>query len=569
MDRILRVNMRERTAGVEPLPEVLWNLGGRSITSRLIADEVDPTCDPLGPHNKLIFAPGLLSGTVLSSSSRLSVGCKSPLTGGIKEANAGGQSGLKMAMLGYRAMIVSDQAEPGTWWTLVVEREGARFERADHLVGLTTYETAAKLLEQYGQKVGLSIVGPAGQMLMNLAGIANTDPEGRPSRLNARGGVGAVMGSKGLLAVVWNESSYTPVKSLDLESWRSAAKGVAEELRAQPATAERFPKYGTAAVLEVVLRLGGLPIKNFRMGADPRAEAITGLRMHDIMVDRGGETTHSCMTGCAIRCSNVWVDPSGNEVASSMEFETNGLLGSNLEIFDFDAIARFTRLSNELGVDTIETGGALGVAMEAGLIPWGDMAAVEEAFQAIRQGTPLGRVLGMGAGLAGRALGVRRVPVVKNQTISAYDPRVIKGNAVTYCTSAMGADHTAGNTIGSKTDHLDPSDKVAISREAQIASALLDAFGFCNFARGVYSAKPDLFAKLYEARFGQPISVQEMRRYAAEVNRLELEFNRKAGQPLVERLPEWMREEALPPHHSLFDVTDEEMAQLWDAEAIG
>jgi aldehyde:ferredoxin oxidoreductase len=567
LERILRVDMKTRTATVEPLPEAYWNLGGRSMTSRIVCDEVDPACDPMGPHNKLVFAPGLLSGTVLSSSSRLSVGCKSPLTGGIKESNAGGQSGLKMAMLGYRALIVEAQAEPGTWWLLVVERDGARFQRADDLAGSTTFELTEKLFERYSRQVGLSVLGPAGQMRMNLAGIANTDPEGRPSRLNARGGVGAVMGAKGLLAIVWNEPGYTPVSSLDPEKWKNAGKEYMGELRTQPATAERFPKYGTAAVLETVLKLGGLPIKNFSRGFDKQAEAITGLRMHDVIKERGGHTTHSCMTGCAIQCSNVWVDKQGEEVASSMEFETNGLLGSNLEIFDFDAIAAFARLCNELGVDTIETGGAMGVAMEAGLIPWGDMPAVVRAFREIREGTPFGRILGLGAGLAGKALGVRRVPVVKNQTISAYDPRAIKGNAVTYCTTAMGADHTAGNTIGAKTDHLNPADKVAISREAQVVSMLLDVFGFCNFARGVYGAKPEAFSKLYAARLGKPITVPEMRRYAVQVNRWELDFNVAAGQPLVERLPEWMREESLPPHNALFDVTEEEMAHMWDDEA--
>lgn len=564
MERILRVNMRDRSVSTEALPEAYWNLGGRSLTSRILCDEIDPMCDPLGPGNKLVFAPGLLSGTVLSSSSRISVGCKSPLTGGIKESNAGGQSGLKMAMMGYRAMIVEDMAQEAGWWLLVVGCEGAHFEPADDLAGQGATATASQLFERFGKKVGLSLIGPAGQMMMNIAGIGNTDPEGRPGRMNARGGVGAVMGSKRLLAVIWNETSYSAVPSLDSGLWKSAGKDYATELRTQPSTGERFPKFGTAGTLEVVNKLGGLPIRNFRSGQDSRSDQISGLRMREIILERGGKTTHSCMTGCAIQCSNVFVDKAGNEMASSMEFETNGLLGSNLEIFDFDAIAGFTHQCNDLGVDTIETGGAMGVAMEAGVIQWGDAEGVMAALADIRSGAPLGRLLGMGAGLAGRALGVRRVPVVKNQTISAYDPRTIKGNGVTYCTTAMGADHTAGNTIGARTDHLDPADKVGISREAQIASTLLDVFGFCNFARGVIGAKPETFTELYEARLGKPISNAEMRGYAAMVNRMELEFNQRAGLPAVDRLPEWMRQETLPPHNSSFDVTEEAMAQIWD-----
>lgn len=563
MDKILRVNMTDRSIRVEPLPDAYWNLGGRSLTSRIVCAEVDPLCDPLGPRNKLVFAPGLLSGTVLSSSSRISVGCKSPLTGGIKESNAGGQSGAKMAMLGWRALIVEGQPQEPGWWILIVDQEGGRLERADELAGLRTTEASARLFERFGKKVGLSLIGPAGQMLMNIAGICNTDPELRPSRLNARGGVGAVMGSKRLLAIVWNEPGYRPVRALDEALWKSSGKAYTAELRSQPVTAERYPKFGTAAVLEIVNKFGGLPIRNFSRGQDPQSDQISGVRMREIILERGGVTTHSCMTGCAIQCSNVYVDRDGQELASSMEFETNGLLGANLEIFDFDAIARFTKWCNELGVDTIETGGSMGVAMEAGLIRWGDVDGVLKAFDEILAGTPFGRILGMGAGLAGKALGVRRVPVVKNQTISAYDPRAIKGNGVTYCTTPMGADHTAGNTIGVRTNHLDPSDKVAQSREVQIASTLLDVFGFCVFARGVYTATPETFAGLYEARLGQPITSAGMRRYAIDVIRQEIDFNVRAGQPAVERLPEWMMQEALPPHNSLFDVPEEELARMW------
>lgn len=148
-------------------------------------------------------------------------------------------------------------------------------------------------------------------------------------------------------------------------------------------------------------KLGGLPTRNFSAGRFELADQISGSHMRELILARGGEgmTTHSCMTGCAIRCSNVFPDADGKEVASSMEFETNGLLGSNLGIGDLDWIARFTFPCNDLGVDTIETGGALGVAMEAGLLEWGDAAAAERMLDVeIRRGTPMGRLIGSGAG---------------------------------------------------------------------------------------------------------------------------------------------------------------------------
>ncbi|HLN64418.1 MAG TPA: aldehyde ferredoxin oxidoreductase N-terminal domain-containing protein [Symbiobacteriaceae bacterium] len=566
MDRILRIDMTDRSWRAEPLPDAYCYLGGRSLTSRMVIDEVDPLCDPLGPNNKLILAPGLLSGTVLSSSSRVSAGAKSPLTGGIKESNAGGQTGMRMAQLGYRAVVLEGMPEAGAgWFTIVVDDQGARFESADDLTGLGTYEAAGRLFEQYGKKAALQLIGPTGERLMNLAGICNTDPEGRPSRLNARGGLGAVMGSKRVKAIVYLDCGYKPVKADDDALWKAAAKAYTTELRTQPATKERYPQFGTAGTLEFVNKVGGLPIRNFSRGQDPETDRISGIQMREVILERGGQTTHSCMTGCAIQCSNVFVDEQGKEMASSMEFETNGLLGSNLEIFDFDWIARFTHQCNDLGVDTIETGGVMGVAAEGGLIPFGDPEAVMQAFGEIRRGTPAGRLLGLGAGLCGKALGVRRVPVVKNQTISAYDPRAVKGNGVTYCTTAMGADHTAGNTIGARTDHLNPSDKVAISRELQIHCLLLDAFGFCSFARGIMATTPDTFTELAAARFGRPFTTAELRAHAVEMLRAEVAWNRRAGLGKeTDRLPEWMRLEPLPPHNALFDVSEDEIDAIWE-----
>lgn len=565
MERILRVNMTDRSYRIEPLPQEWRLLGGRAITSRIVATEVDPLCDPLGPNNKLVLAPGLLSGTTLSSSSRISAGAKSPLTGGIKESNGGGQSGLKLAQLGYRAVIIEGQPREPGWWLLVVGPESVRFERADDLAGLGQYETARRLFERFGRKVGLSLIGPAGEMKMNIAGIGNTDPEGRPGRLCARGGIGAVMGSKGLKAIVYEDVGYKPPKSLDDAIWKTASKAYVQELRTQPATAERYPKLGTLGVLELVNKVGGLPVHNFSWGQDERALEIGGIRVREIILERGGQTTHSCMTGCIIQCSNVFVDKEGQEVASSMEFETHGLLGSNLEIFDVDWIARFTRECNDLGVDTIETGGAIGVAMEAGVLRWGDAEGVMRLMDEIRAGTVFGRVLGAGAGIAGKVLGVQRVPVVKNQTISAYDPRAVKGNGVTYATSPMGADHTAGNTIALPIDHLDPSDKVAVSREIQIVATALDVLGFCNFARGVMSATPQTFADLFNARMGTNFTPDDIRRYAVNVVKEEIEFNRRAGLgPGTDRLPEWLRTEPLPPHGAVFDVPDEELDRIWE-----
>ena len=567
MDRVLRIDMQTLTHRFEPLPDQWQLLGGRALTSRIVAAEVDPTCDPLGPHNKLVLAPGLLSGTVVSSSSRLSAGAKSPLTGGIKESNAGGNTGWRLAQLGIRAVIIEGQPTRGRWYQAIITGDSCTLEPADELAGLGTFETAQRLFARFGKKAALAVIGQAGEQLMNVAGIANTDPEGRPSRLNARGGMGAVMGSKGLKAIVVTDPGPNVAPTMpDLPAWRENSRTYLLELKGNKGIA-RYREFGTASTLEFVNRLGGLPIRNFSRGQDAATDAITGMRMAEVIKARGGLTSHSCMTGCAIQCSNVWVDPQGQEMASSMEFETNTLMGANLEIFDFDAIARFTHACNDLGVDTIETGGAIGVAMAGGLLKFGDVDGVLDIFRQMREGTVLGKLIGAGAVTVGKVLGVREVAAVKGQVMAAYDPRVIKGNGVTYATSPMGADHTAGNTIGVKTDHLDPSDKVAVSREQQIMSTVFDILGFCVFARSAYHVKPESFLGMVSARLGRPVTVEELRQMAVDTILGEIAFNRKAGLgPETDRLPEWMREQGLPPHNAVFDVPDQELDRIW-AEA--
>lgn len=567
MEQILRIDLSALTHRYDPLPEAYRLLGGRALTSRIVSDEVDPLCDPLGPHNKLVLAPGLLSGTVLSSSSRISAGAKSPLTGGIKESNAGGNTGWRLAQNGLRAVIIEGQSPAGRWYMAIIGPEGCRLEPADHLAGLGTYATAEQLFARYGKKAALAVIGQAGEQCLNVAGICNTDPEGRPTRICARGGMGAVMGSKGLKAVVVLDPGPNVAPELvDLPMWRGAARAYSKELRESPAIA-RYRDIGTAGTLEFVNKLGGLPIRNFSRGQDPAAEQIAGAYMVEVMKERGGHPSHSCMTGCAIQCSNVWADTEGREVASSMEFETNALLGSNLEIFDFDAIAQFTRACNDLGIDTIETGGAIGVAMQAGVLSFGDTEAVLDIFRQTREGTVLGRLIGSGAATTGKVLGVREVAVVKGQVMAAYDPRAIKGNGVTYATSPMGADHTAGNTIGAKVDHLDPAGKVAVSREFQIISTLLDFLGFCSFARAVYATTADSFRALFEARFGVQLTDAQIRQMAVDTIRGEIAFNRRAGLgPETDRLPAWMLEQPLAPHGSVFDVDQEELDRIWELD---
>ncbi|MCB0119099.1 MAG: aldehyde ferredoxin oxidoreductase, partial [Anaerolineales bacterium] len=232
--QIWRVNTRTQELKRELIPETWQRLGGRGLIARIMVDEVDAKCDPLGPENKLIFTPGLLVGHILSSTDRISVGGKSPLTGGIKEANAGGRTGYHMAFMGIHALIIEDMPEKDGLWVLHLSLDGAKWEKADDLAGVGVYETAPKLLEKYGDKVAIALIGPGGEMQMKSAGIQNLDKDRIPSRIAARGGLGAVMGSKGLKAIVFDHANGQKPPIADPEAFKVAQKDYTKSVMDHP-----------------------------------------------------------------------------------------------------------------------------------------------------------------------------------------------------------------------------------------------------------------------------------------------------------------------------------------------
>src|SRR4030067_1172221 len=193
-----RLNVRSQSLVREPVPKSWQRLGGRGLIARIMLDEVDANCDPLGPDNKLIFAPGLLVGHMLSSTDRISVGAKSPLTRGIKESNAGGRTGLHMNHMGMHALIIEVQPTEAGLSILHLSQSGAQWESADCIAGLGVYESASKLIDRYGDQVAIALIGPGGEMRMKAAGIQNLDKDRVPARIAARGGLGAGMACTGL-----------------------------------------------------------------------------------------------------------------------------------------------------------------------------------------------------------------------------------------------------------------------------------------------------------------------------------------------------------------------------------
>ena len=566
-ERIWRVDVFSGQVSLESIPEPWQRLGGRGLTARILLDEISPTVDPLGPMVKMVFAPGLLSGLMLSSCDRLSVGFKSPLTGGIKESNAGGTTSLKMAKLGIKALIVQGEPNPTGWMLLHLSKEGGKLVPADHLHGLGVHATAEYLREQYGPKVGLALIGPAGEMQLRAAGIQNLDKDGEPSRIAARGGGGAVLGAKKIKAIVIDDADCDAPELADPMAYREAAKVYTQTLMAQPLT-KSYTQFGTSAMVNMCNAFGGMPTRGFSAGQFEHAEEISGEKLRGLILERDGkgDPSHACMPGCTIRSSNVFPDRNGKKLVSPMEYETIALNGSNLGISDLDKIAQINRELDDLGLDSIEIGAALGLAAQAGFISFGDADQALAMIDEIHRATLLGRMLGNGAAITGKVLGIRRVPVVKGQAMSGYDPRAIKGTGVTFATSPQGADHTTGLTIRAKIDHLDPRGQVDLSRSTQFNMAGFDTLGVCIFAGAGFLAAPQSIPNLLRARYGWDLGENTLQLLGKETIRVEREFNRLAGFTHADdRIPEWMSQEPLPPNNAVFDVPDDELDAIFDS----
>ena len=559
--KVWRVNIRHESFTRENVPQTWKRLGGRGLIARILLDEVLPTCEPLGPLNKLIFAPGLLVGHMLSSCDRISIGGKSPLTGGVKEANAGGTTGLQLAFLGIKALIIEDKPEDDTWVVLKVGHDGVEFDSAEGLIGLGVYECAKKLIDKYGGKIAIALIGPGGEMQLSSAGIQNLDKENAPTRIAARGGLGAVMGSKQIKAIIVDAKEGHKPTIAHPDEYRAAQKTFTKMLMEAPQTAV-YRDYGTAAMSRMSNGFGGIPTRNFSAGQFEQVETISGEFMRQVILERDGEgePTHACMPGCTIRCSNNYPDMNGRSIVTPLEYETIGLMGSNLGIGDLDVIAKLNWMVNDLGLDSIEIGAALGVAAKAGLMEFGDGAKAMELLDEIRCKTTLGRLLGSGATITGKVLGVEQIPAVKGQAFSAYEPRAIKGTGVTYATSPQGADHTSGLTIRAKINHLDPVGQAALSRTVQINMAGYDTLGACIFTGPGFTGAPDAIRDLLNARYDWDVEADILQVLGRESLKLEREFNRRAGFTNADdRLPEWMTREKLPPNFSVFDVPEEDL----------
>lgn len=577
MDKILRIKMQgsgDPVVSVENLGEYA-GLGGRAMTSMVVAKEVPPDCHPLGAKNKLVIAPGMLSGTAAAMSGRISIGCKSPLTGTIKESNAGGQAAQVLARLGYAAIIIEGKGNGKDLYKISINKDGVKVSVDNSLKMLGNYATVEKMKAEFGEKVAIISIGQAGEMKLPAASIACTDMEQRPTRHAGRGGVGAVMGAKGVKTIILDDAGLSNRKPVDEQKFREANREFVNGIRKHGVTGQALPAYGTNVLTNILNEAGGYPTHNFRTGFFEGGAKISGEEQSRLMTERGGQPTHGCHRGCIIQCSGIYVDKNGNYISKQPEYETVWAHGGHCGIDDLDKIAVLDRMDDDIGLDTIDTGVAIGVAMDGGLLSFGDADGAINLLKEVEKGTPLGRLIGSGAEIIGKVLGVERVPVVKGQAIPAYDPRSVKGVAVTYATSTMGADHTAGYgvatnilKVGGFVDPLKGEGQVDLSRNLQIATAAIDATGMCLFIAFPILDQPETFNALVDiinAMYGLNLTGDDVAALGKKILSAERDFNKKAGFTKEhDRLPTFFKEESLPPHNTVFDVTDEDLDKVYN-----
>ncbi|MBY8988468.1 MAG: aldehyde ferredoxin oxidoreductase, partial [Candidatus Lokiarchaeota archaeon] len=522
---------------------------------------------PLGPDNKLILANGILTGSPFPNSARTSVGGKSPLTNGVKEANVGGRPSLMLAKHGIRALVLENISSE--LQLLLINEKGIKLLPGNEYKGLGNYELHQRLKDKYGENIGVYSIGPAGEHKMLSATVAANDLEGYPSRHAARGGLGAVMGAKGIKAIVVIPPKESKVKIHDLKKFREASTPFAKHL---VETKKVFSTFGTPLMMRIMSEHQGIPTKNFRFGSFDKISNISGEKLHELVLARGGKKKLACSPYCVIKCSNFIVDKNGNHITSSLEYETMCLNGPNLLIDDLDSLAKIDHFCDDVGIDTIEFGGTVGVAMDCGKIPWGDANSVFNILdKEIRENTEIGLLYGNGVKNIGEKLNAQRVPEIKGQGISAYDPRVFKGMGVTYATSPMGADHTSGAAIAGRVasqtknygELTKNEGKFDLSFELQVYTTVLDSMGCCYFIGPSYE-NMEIITAAINAMYNLDLTREDVINIGKQILKTEIAFNEKAGITKDKNdVPEFLKLEPSEPSGLKFTFDKEDLQDFW------
>lgn len=530
-DCILRVDLSAGKINKEPLPQEALRplLGGKGLGAYILVKEQIPGTDPLSPENRLIFNVGPLTGTTAPTAGRLGSTTKSPATGTYSDAYCGGYFGQTLKYAGYDALVIQGAANEPVM--LLIDDDRVEILPARHLWGKTIPQSYEQLKQDYGADWQSLVIGPPGEKMVNIASIFNE------TRALARGGVGAVMGSKNLKAVLARGTGTVAVH--DRKAFDRAIQLANRAVR-MSSTITRMSKTGTANILEFVNAIGALPTRNFQQGQFERAEEISG----DAWKEKSWKRNYACF-GCPIACSKVTGEVNG-QVLEGPEYETIYAIGSNCAIADQDAIIRMSLVCDEYGIDTISAGGIVAFVMEMyekgiitsraldGIEPrWGDCQAASALIEKIARVEGCGEWLGQGV-----ARIVEHYPEaasfamhVKGLEMPAYHPSAAKGVALGYAVSERGACHLRGAPLTEVLGGADPLaivGKAKLFRDHQAESALWNSSVLCCFP-GFGMTLKELCQLVNAATGFDYASVREFELVGERISTLVRVFNANEG----------------------------------------
>lgn len=555
-NRLLRIDLGKQTWATEPIPteRLEQYLGGRGLGSRYLVDEIAPDIDPLSPENTLIFAGGLLSGTTAPTGGRYMVITKSPLTGTIASSNSGGSWGAALRKTGYLMLIIEGASTAPV--TLKIDRNGVTFVDADHLWGKDVFATTEALLTEADDRhARVACIGQAGEKLSPVACIMN-----EKHRAAGRSGVGAVMGSKKLKAIV--VSGTEKIETRDPERFKTVVKEKIAAIRAHPVTGEGLPSLGTKVLDSIINENGLYPTNNFQLATFPLVEEVNG----EALVTKGYLKKKKGCFACPIACGRDTELPDG-ERGEGPEYESGWAFGADCGVNDLFAITKANFLCNRYGLDTITAGATIAAAMELyekGYIRreelqdgpelrFGSSEAVVYYTRQLALREKFGDKLAEGSYRLCDSYGHPELSMsVKRQELPAYDPRGVQGQALQYATSNRGGCHVRGYMISpeilgapEKLDTQDLADKPRWVIAFQDLTAAIDSAGLCLFTSFALNAAD--YADLVNAAAGLSLSGDDIVKIGERIWNMERRFNMAAGiSPEEDTLPPRFLEEPLP-----------------------
>lgn len=551
--KILRINLTAGTIATEELPaeKAKAYLGGRGLAGKMLSEEISTGADPLGEENKIFFVTGPLTGTTAPTGGRYMVVTKSPLNNVISSSNSGGFWGAELKFAGYDMVVVEGKAAEPVYINIV--DDNVEIRSAAKVWGKTTNETVDMLLEEVGDpKARVLNIGPAGENQSLIASVMNDR-----WRAAGRSGVGAVMGSKNLKAIVVRGSSK--IEAAQPDKYKEIVSDAIKKIRENGVTGQGLPAYGTAILVNIINESGIYPTHNFQEGVFAGAEATSG----ETLAEKYLKKKDPCFR-CPIACGRYTeVDGDGG---GGPEYETVWAFGADCGVSDLAAVIRANKMCNEMGLDTISTGATIAAAMElyqrgylkpedvdGPELSWGSGKAIVEWTRKMGRAEGLGAKMAMGSASLCELFGAPELSMsVKKLELPAYDPRGLMGHGLQYATANRGGCHVRGYMISpeilgipEKLDRFSLEGKAEWVKTYQDITSAIDSAGLCLFTSFALGA--DDYASLLSAATGYDYTAEEVLKAGERCFNVERNFNLAEGYSTADdTLPKRLLVEPMP-----------------------